>query len=236
MNNMLRMVFVVSIAVIFVGCQTTQPELNVTNVVGSTVVRTENAEAREAYNTGSELLLREGDAEGALPFLLRAIELDPEFVDAVDHLAIAYRRLGELDKAIETNLYSLELYPENVTAMINIALVYRQQDDLENAKNYYRKVMEIDRDNPEGYYGMGSLYFTLREWEASNAYMIQAYDLYRALRSEYVIDAIYYMAYNHYNLKEWEQSLEYFKIIAENFPKDEEIASIVLDLEEKLGN
>ena len=54
------------------------------------VTPTENTEAREAYNIGTNLL-RQNHFEEAEQYLLKAIELDPNYVDAMDHLGLAYR-------------------------------------------------------------------------------------------------------------------------------------------------
>jgi tetratricopeptide (TPR) repeat protein len=55
---------------------------------------TPSLEALQAFSSGSKVQITSGDA-AAIPFFMRAIELDPKFARAYGSLAIAYNSIGE---------------------------------------------------------------------------------------------------------------------------------------------
>ena len=62
---------------------------------------TSSLDALKAYSMGRELALGNKDRE-AMPFLKRAVELDPNFAQAYDKLAGSYSNAGQQELAIET--------------------------------------------------------------------------------------------------------------------------------------
>ncbi len=102
----------------------------------------------------------------------KAVSLDPELLNARLYLATAYRsqwtpgvytdeNAAKADKAISTFEEVLEKDPENVNAMANIAGIYNANDEPEKAKEWYRKRLIIDPENPEPYYGIGTINWKL---------------------------------------------------------------------------
>jgi eukaryotic-like serine/threonine-protein kinase len=69
---------------------------------------TSSLEALQAYGTGVKIRKQKGDA-AAIPFLQRAIELDPNFPMAYSELSIIYRNLRQPSRALEyaTRAYNL---------------------------------------------------------------------------------------------------------------------------------
>lgn len=62
---------------------------------------TSSLDALKSYSIGRELALGNKDRE-AMPFLKRALELDPDFAQAYDKLAGSYSNTGQQELAIET--------------------------------------------------------------------------------------------------------------------------------------
>lgn len=52
------------------------------------------------------------------------MKLDNNFVYAIDHIAVCYRRLGEYKTAIKYYNKSLDIFPEGDIAIMNIAATY----------------------------------------------------------------------------------------------------------------
>lgn len=127
--------------------------------------------ARNHLNHGvSEYTSKQYDS--AAESFTAAIELDPELVDAYVYLATTYRtqfvplvqtpeNLEMGKRAIATFEKVLELQPDHRTAMVNIADIYRNMGRPEEAKNWYRRLMEIDEDQSEALYGIGAINYAI---------------------------------------------------------------------------
>ena len=71
-------------------------------------VTTPSLEALKAYSLGTRMMNEEGDAE-AIPYLKRAVELDPDFAMAYAELSAAYGNVGETILAIANIKKAFEL-------------------------------------------------------------------------------------------------------------------------------
>jgi tetratricopeptide (TPR) repeat protein len=191
---------------------------------------TENEEARAAYDLGSKLL-KENNFEEAEYYLLKAIELDPEFADAMDHLGLVYRNQKRYDEAENIYLKSIEIMPGNKVPYINLAIVYRFQDRLEDARQMYLKVIDIDEDDPESYYGIGSLYHLANQYENSIAFMNIAIEKYSQIRSMLIYDAILIQGHNFYAIDNYEEALKYYKIALRGDPENVGLKNRIEEIE-----
>lgn len=115
--------------------------------------------------------------EEAIENFRLAIEHDPELTDAYLYLAITYRaqfvpqaknaeNLQVAQRAIDTFERVLQRAPNNkqvaATAMANIAGIYSGLEEHDKAKDWYRKRVELEPENPEPLYGIGTI-----NWELS---------------------------------------------------------------------
>jgi tetratricopeptide (TPR) repeat protein len=137
------------------------------------VAPTENVQAMVAYNKGT-FLLKKNELNEAEKYLKEAIDLDPFFVDAMDHLGLVYRRQSRYNEAEKIYLRSIEINKENATPHQNLAIVYRLQNRLNDAFEQYLQIMEIDSNNPESYYGIGELYHLTGDYQKSIVYFDEA--------------------------------------------------------------
>ncbi|GHU16676.1 hypothetical protein FACS1894163_06430 [Spirochaetia bacterium] len=104
----------------------------------------ENENAMNAYILGTKYL-NENNLDEAVVQLSLALEYDPEFVDAMDHLGLTYRRLGKYKEAEIIYLKSMKLMPTNLAVYTNLGNLYRLEGRLEDARQIYIKLMELDK-------------------------------------------------------------------------------------------
>ena len=127
--------------------------------------------ARDQMNKGVKAYSSERFDEAIEHFRL-AVDYDPQLLNARLYLATTYRaqwvpgvhteeNASFSEKAIETFEKVLEQDPANLNAMANIAGIYGGNDEPEQAKDWYRKRLEVDPDNPEPYYGIGTINWQL---------------------------------------------------------------------------
>jgi len=194
---------------------------------------TENIEAREAYNNGTALL-RQNNFSEAEGYFLRAIELDNEFIDAMDHLGIVYRNLGRYDEAEKWYLRSIGINPNNLVPYINLAIVYRFQGRYEDARQIYLRAQRIDPDDPEPYFGIGVLYQLVSQYRVSVDFINIAIQKYTERNSILICNAYYAQGNNYYYLEVYEEALKYYKVALFCYPDNNDIQNRINEIENKL--
>ena len=192
---------------------------------------TESNEAGELYDHGTELL-RQNNFSEAEKYFLRAIELDNEFVDAMDHLGIVYRNLRRYDDAEKWYLRSIEINPHNLVPYINLGVVYRYQGRYEDARQIYLKAQKIDPDDPEPYYGIGVLYQLVEQYRVSIDFINIAIQKYS--NTILLCSAFYVQGNNFYYMEEYGEALKYYKAALLSFPDNNDIRNRINEIENML--
>jgi tetratricopeptide (TPR) repeat protein len=198
----------------------------------SIVAPSNNEQAMRAYTIGSKLL-RENKLNEAEKYLKMAIDLDPIFVDAMDHLGMVYRRQNRLDEAEEMYLKSIKLNEKNLVPYQNLAVVYRLKNRLNDAFELYKKMITIDENNPESYYGIGELFYVFEDYENSMSFFDKAIELYIAQNSIIVFDAYYYKGMIYYSMNKYDEALKYLEEARKGNPNNATIERIIDELKNK---
>ena len=194
---------------------------------------TENEMARVAYNTGTDFM-RQNKLEEAENYLKEAIVLDPEYIDAMDHLGIVYRRQNRLEEAEKIYLRSIELNDKNKVPFLNLAVIYRIQGRLNEALELYKKVVEVNQDDPEGYYGIGELFFIVGNYEVSMPFFDRALELYKSINSSLIYDVYYYKGMIHFRKNEFEEALKYLEEAKTGNPNNEAIERTINEIKNSM--
>lgn len=149
---------------------------------------TESEEAEDYYNKGY-VAAKEGDAPTAIAAFLKAIEIDSNFIEAYDNLAVQYRRTGELELAEHYYKISIRKFPTGEMAYQNIAVVYEKMLDYEKALDYYKQLQKLAPTNPEGYYGACRMAVALKDNNKAIFYGKKAIKYYKKRKDKWVMDA-----------------------------------------------
>lgn len=224
-------------AVLLASCTTTGQGTDYANdakLISPTamVAPTDNPEARDAYNKGSQLM-NAGKYNEAEPYLLKAVELDPKFVDAMDHLGIVYRRQKRYEDAEKIYLRSLSINDRNSVPYVNLGLVYRNLNRFDDSLRMYAKLIEIEPDNPEGYYGAGELFLMAQDYENSIACFKTAEELYTKQKSVLVYDAYYYLGFNYYYLEDYDEALRYLELARQYHKNNQQLENLIKDIKNR---
>lgn len=100
-----------------------------------------------AVSTLGELERAAGDFEAALPYDLRAIELDRGNDSQVHVMANTYNNGGDADKAIEVYRAAIEAMPENAFFDRSLGRILEQENRLDEALAAYESAMAKDPDS-----------------------------------------------------------------------------------------
>ena len=129
--------------------------------------------ARDRLNKGV-LAYKNTHYEEAIGHFQQAVELDPSLINARLYLATALANQyipgadnpennKVAEQAIEEFKKVLDMNPpreQQVTSLKGIASLYFNMKKLEQAKQYHRKVLELDPNDPETYYSIGVIDWT----------------------------------------------------------------------------
>jgi tetratricopeptide (TPR) repeat protein len=121
--------------------------------------------ARDQLNKGVQAY-RSALYEQAIDHFTQAVNLDPDLKVAKMYLATAYAQqyvpgantpenLRNAQLAIEVYKKVLDGDSGNVTSLKGIAFLYMQQKRFDDAREYYKKAIEADPNDPETYYSVG---------------------------------------------------------------------------------
>jgi len=234
MKKIILFLFLISIT----GMNIFSQEITVLNdstlISGAMVSPTNNAEAMEAYNTGTALM-RQTHFKEAESFLLKAIELDSKFVDAMDHLGLVYRNLGRYEDAEYWYKKSIDINPNNIVPYLNLAIAYRFQWRLEDARQTYLIAQRIDPDNPEPYFGIGMLYQLAEQYQTSIEIIRIAMQIYSERDSVLIFNAFYAQGNNYYYLEEFEEALRFYELAFIHHSNNTSIQNRIIELKGKLN-
>ena len=196
------------------------------------VAPTKNEEARIAYDSGTGLL-EENKLDEAEKCFIKAIALDPLYVDAMDHLGLVYRRQKRLAEAEEIYLKSIEINKKNKVPYQNLAVVYRLQNRLQEDFELQKKLLELDPNDPEPYYSIGELFFIADDYENAMAFNDEAIKLYIDQKSPYVFDALYHKGIILYAKNEFDESLMYLEEAKKGNQNKEIIENLINKIKER---
>lgn len=91
------------------------------------------------YNLGLKSF-EQGDIPSAVSFFKRAIDLDPNFVDAYYNLGAIYKKQKNYTESAKAFQKAVELSPKDYEATYELANCYLNLKDYQNAKKYYSSI------------------------------------------------------------------------------------------------
>lgn len=126
--------------------------------------------ARDALNKGVQAY-KNAKYEEAIDKFQNAVALDPTLINARLYLATAYAQQyipgadapdnnKMAEQAIEQYKEVLKRDPSNINSVKGIAYLYLQMKKFDDAKDYYRKAVTADPNDPEPYYSVGVIDWT----------------------------------------------------------------------------
>jgi tetratricopeptide (TPR) repeat protein len=118
-------------------------------------------------NRGAELL-RENDLEGALEWLRKAIQIDPELSYAWVNLGVALRRSGDREAAQEAYQRALEADARALPAYHNLAALMQHRGEEEAAFELLSLTERLSSRDPYNYLALGDM--SLRGGRLDEAY------------------------------------------------------------------
>lgn len=80
----------------------------------------------------------------AIALYKQALELDPDFDDAIHGLTMCYQAKGEMDAAIELTKRYIEKNPEDILAFTNLSMFYQKKGMVPEAEAAGAEARRLD--------------------------------------------------------------------------------------------
>jgi tetratricopeptide (TPR) repeat protein len=213
MNN--RLLILVVLTISFVSCVRSQNKENGIKYYEQGLKSpTSNEDARKLYNLGYIEFSR-NNYYTAIDYYKKAIKLDPQYTDAIDNLALSYRRINNLDSAERYYKLSLNVLSTNELAWNNLAVVYIYKDELEKAKLTYRKLISVNNQYGDAFYGMSEIFLRQNNGDSAVYYGLIAYQIWKDNNIEFSRDALRYIVSGYLMMNDKNKAKEYFAIAKE---------------------
>jgi len=116
-------------------------------------------------------LLELGDTELSVEVLHKALEIYPEFIEAMKILSSIYLRQGKWNSAGELLEKVILLERTDPAVLANLALVYSKCEKAAEAEKFYREALGIDPNCIEALINCGHLYFNTGKYEQAKKTM-----------------------------------------------------------------
>lgn len=111
----------------------------------------------DALNLLGLLYRQVGDRNKAKRWLQRAIEADPNYVEAHSNLATVLREQELWQEALEQFDQALQINPDHVLTLYNLGLLHQQQHRLPEAMECYQKVIQLQPQMADAHNNLGTV-------------------------------------------------------------------------------
>jgi tetratricopeptide (TPR) repeat protein len=140
---------------------------------------TEDKKARDYFKSGNfgldNNLLKQSKA-----LFIAAVNIDPNFCDALDNLSVCCKRMGLYEEAFNAGLHSVMIDSTNPVAWMNCGYAAYLDTDIYRALTSFDHLQRIIPNNPEGYYGKSMVLFTIDSISEARINIIKAEQCYKS--------------------------------------------------------
>ena len=130
-------------------------------------ITTSSPEAYKYYSEGRKYF-NQGDYRQSIPFMERAVAIDPEFAMAYRSMAWAYSGLGyssEIKKYFQKALELSDRVSDRERYIIQGDYYWRSEKTYDKAIEVYNKLLELYPDDVIGNQNLGYIYSGLEQWD-----------------------------------------------------------------------
>ena len=163
-------------------------------------------------------------------YIMRAIELNPESINARWSFAASCYRVMEDDLAIKEYKTILTINPDHAPALYGISITYIALKNYKDAELYAIKAIKANPNNPSYHYHLGDIYFNLERYNEAATNFENALKLNPKHR-----DALIKIADSYKRLGRWDMAYKYYNKMLEINPKAKEIIKLRDEAYEKMN-
>ncbi len=145
-KNLRRVLAIIVTGIILVFCVLARAQARIwatSETLFQHLIR-EEPELHIAWNNLGFVYLSRKEHEKALPYFLKALELEPNYPDALLNVAAVYVKRGDLDEAERSIRESIRLAPNRPLGHFNLGGIHFLREEWDEAIQKYKIVLQID--------------------------------------------------------------------------------------------
>lgn len=125
-------------------------KVEVANLIGYHEYLKQTAGSEEIVSTAKSYYLEgnrlaeEKRFEESIDEYSKAVDLFPQFYEAIENRAFSQMDLGRWNQAIKDFEMSLKVFPESLSALFSIGECYLKMGEIADAENYFEKTLAVD--------------------------------------------------------------------------------------------
>ena len=164
----------------------------------------------------------------------KAIELNPNLVEAHKTLGNALQKVGRLSEAMGHYARAIEIKPDFAETYANLGTLYATQKKWEQALNYYEKALELKSDFPGVYRHLAKVWKNLGSSENAQKMMAQAKYL-ETLHKHLSPEQHFQVAAQYYQKNKLSEALKHYELALKSAPTWLEAHQKAAEIAEKMG-
>ncbi|MCA9307779.1 MAG: tetratricopeptide repeat protein, partial [Phycisphaerales bacterium] len=122
-----------------------------------------------AYSSIAESLLDRRDFDRAIYCFREAAAIDPALPRVHARLAFAYAETGRQERARQLYLRELRDHPGDIDTLLDLGCLLLDMNRLGEASEKFRRVLELESDNPDAHFHLGELALRRRNLRDAHA-------------------------------------------------------------------
>ena len=123
--------------------------------------------------TAGQIFMQKQDFEVALPYLKKAVELEPSNTRSIRNLAQIYYDMGQLEKSIQTYEVAIDKETDRevkADLYFNLGILYNKVGNLEEAEYHFTNALDENPDDVEAVMGMAQVFENAEKWRKAEKF------------------------------------------------------------------
>ena len=123
--------------------------------------------------TAGQIFMQKQDFEAALPYVKKAVELEPSNTKSIRNLAQIYYDTGQLEESIQTYEIAIDKETDRevkADLYFNLGILYNRVGNLEEAEYNFINALDENPDDIEAVMGMAQLFENAEKWRKAEKF------------------------------------------------------------------
>lgn len=123
--------------------------------------------------TAGQIFMQKQDFEAALPYVKKAVELEPSNTKSIRNLAQIYYDTGQLEESIQTYEIAIDKETDRevkADLYFNLGILYNRVGNLEEAEYNFINALDENPDDIEAVMGMAQLFESAEKWRKAEKF------------------------------------------------------------------